>query len=719
MRHRFFLVLFLLSLLLSYVFASTPQKEAAVTGRKSIEGIVYKAPWNKEGQYVLKAEKYNVLLIADFGDAYALSKGARIKAYVKLTVPVGATNPGEFDYRKYLLGKGVRYQAFVGEGDIEVIESNPVSLTAWGASVRAGMYASLEKFLGDRSALAMAIMTGEAKSIDDELKESIYRSGLAHLMAVSGTHVVMFLMPFRKVLRTRHLNIWVRNLLLVLPLLFFLVTTGMTPSVFRAVMSQIFGIIALLLGRKSDSLNVLGFVGVLQLLRNPYSVYDLGFILSYGCAFSIYVIQPSVKRFFEKKGYRIIKTGGGSGRGQGGYEKSKVLSVSLDSLFTGISVNMGLFPVMWNVFNRINLVGVLFTCIAGPFASGILVLGYVACLADFLRLKLLAVFLSYILHSILYFLTKVMETSRYLPEFLTEIIVPSKGLALYILYYLIIIWFLIRNSRRRIKIPRIYVIRGIPALMSILFLLTITVSEVVFFDVGQGNSIYIATKCGVKGLVDAGEGFVNVSQLLLKRGTNKLDFVVVTHGHLDHYGGIYDVFDTIRVKYLFVPDNEYDVEVKKVAAYAKSKGVKVVYVSNRSIYEAGNSIYTEILFYRDIASLNNSSLVIKLKLEQLRMLFCSDIEKEAEAYYIRMNEIDDCDIIQVAHHGSKTSSTSEFVERARPEVAVVSVGRNNKFGHPDEIVLERFKNCELYRTDQNGAVIIKVKGKRIRIQKYL
>ncbi len=194
---------------------------------------------------------------------------------------------------------------------------------------------------------------------------------------------------------------------------------------------------------------------------------------------------------------------------------------------------------------------------------------------------------------------------------------------------------------------------------------------------------------------------------------------MVTHGHLDHYGGIYDVFDTIRVKYLFVPDNEYDVEVKKVAAYAKSKGVKVVYVSNRSIYEAGNSIYTEILFYRDIASLNNSSLVIKLKLEQLRMLFCSDIEKEAEAYYIRMNEIDDCDIIQVAHHGSKTSSTPEFVERARPEVAVVSVGRNNKFGHPDEIVLERFKNCELYRTDQNGAVIIKVKGKRIRIQKYL
>jgi competence protein ComEC len=718
MRHRFFLVLFLVSLLLSYIYASSPKKEAAMTERKSIKGIVYKAPWNKEGQYVIETDEFNVLLTADFDD-YVLSKGARIKASVKLSVPVCATNPGEFDYRKYLLGKGVKYQAYVSRKDIEILDDNPASLTAWGASVRTRMSASLKKYLGDRSALAMAIMTGEAKSIDDNLKESIHLSGLAHLMAVSGTHVIMFLTPFMKGLRIKYLNIWVRNILLVLPLLFFLVVTGMTPSVFRAVMSQIMGIIALLLGRKRDSLNVLGFVGIMQILRNPYSIYDLGFILSYSCAFSIYIIQPAVVRFFEKKGYRSVKTGGGSGRGRGGYEKSKVLSISLDSFFTGISVNMGLFPVMWNVFNRINLVGVLFTCIAGPIASGILVIGYLLCLVDFLHLKYLAVFLSYILHSMLYFMTKVMESSSFLPQFLTEIIVPSKGLTLYILYYLLIVLFLIKNSKKKIEIPKIYVMRGIPAFMAILIILTSAVTEVVFFDVGQGNSIFISTKCGVKGLVDAGEGFVNVSQLLLKRGTNKLDFVVVSHGHSDHYGGVYDVLDIIKVNYLFIPDNEYDEEVMKIAEYAKRKGVKVVYVSNKTVYEAGSSFYSEILFYKDIASLNNSSLVIKLKLEQKKMLFCSDIEKEAESYYIRMNEIEDCDIIQVAHHGSNTSSTPGFVERARPEVAVVSVGRKNKFGHPDDIVLERFKDCELYRTDHHGAVIIKVKGKSIRIQKYL
>lgn len=171
-------------------------------------------------------------------------------------------------------------------------------------------------------------------------------------MAVSGSHVIVFLLPFRKAFKNKYMNIWVRNILLIIPLLCFLFISDVTPSVLRSVMSVIISIIALTFKRKNDSLNSLGLIGSIQLLINPYVIHDMGFLLSYSSVFSIIIILPALKKYLKSKGiYKSDFSGGGSGKGTGAYEKSRIVSFNLDSLLAGISVNIGILPFMSSMFN--------------------------------------------------------------------------------------------------------------------------------------------------------------------------------------------------------------------------------------------------------------------------------------------------------------------------------------------------------------------------------
>lgn len=561
------------------VLIKGPEREAK--GRVKLSGLIYKASWNKDNEYTFKSGKYRVLIKGDFSKELTdlLQASCIVEIEAKLEIPRGPTNPKEFSYDNYLLSKKIHYVAYVKEADIKVIEKGKFSLRKLSANIRYKINKSLERyFIKEDSGLIFAIMVGDSYMLDDEIKSNIRLSGIAHLLAVSGSHVFMFLFPFDLLFKNRFFNLWIRKLLLIIPLLFFCLVTGSSPSVFRAVFFMIFKILGLAFNKKVDSLNLLSLVGLIQILINPYSIYSISFILTYASAFSIILIYPIIKSYFYSLGFSSYKKGDGRGRGIGAYEKSKILSLNMNSLFIGSAVNLGILPIMTNYFNSLNLIGLFVTILASPIASFILVLAYLLSLFDNIGIGFLGRILSYFLKFFIHLLNFFTDKARFLPRVFTDIRCPSRGISLYLAYYTILIYFMFKLKGKQID-KRIQgkIILGI---LAILLIFNQPMSQIVFYDVGQGNSFYIESKDGKRGLIDTGEGFANMSTLLLKNGVSLLDYVILSHGHSDHVGDIYNIIENHKIKKLFVPKNEYDIDISEIAYFARKAGIEVYYVDS-------------------------------------------------------------------------------------------------------------------------------------------
>ena len=206
---------------------------------------------------------------------------------------------------------------------------------------------------------------------------------------------------------------------------------------------------------------------------------------------------------------------------------------------------------------------------------------------------------------------------------------------------------------------------------------------------------------------------------ILDRGFTKIDIVIVSHFDQDHVGAILTLLQELRVGRVYISKQAENSENYE-------KFLKIISEKNIKVYEvmAGNKIYIEKNLYLDILwptenlistnALNNNAMVFNLHYKKFSMLFTGDIEEASEKeilkLYSKNKDLLKANILKVAHHGSKTSSTSEFINVVNPKIAVIGVGKNNKFGHPNENVLERLKQlgCKVFRTDLGGEISIEV-----------
>ncbi len=255
--------------------------------------------------------------------------------------------------------------------------------------------------------------------------------------------------------------------------------------------------------------------------------------------------------------------------------------------------------------------------------------------------------------------------------------------------------------------------------------------KVIFFDVGQGDAILIQFPCGGNMLIDGGEqiqGERVILPYLRKEGIRKIDTLVLTHPHADHVGGLIPVLKTLPVGLIvesgFPHTTDLYMEFLEVI-YEKKIPYKTVHRGEELTGFSGVRI--EFLNPPDPfleaggADINNNSVVIKLSYGRVQFLFCADIEKEAERELLNYGGRLQSHVIKVPHHGSKSSSSWEFIKEVSPEVAIISVGRRNRFGHPDSMTLNKYKRVDsrIYRTDINGAIIISTDGKSYRIKTLL
>ena len=247
--------------------------------------------------------------------------------------------------------------------------------------------------------------------------------------------------------------------------------------------------------------------------------------------------------------------------------------------------------------------------------------------------------------------------------------------------------------------------------------------KVHYVDVGQGDCTVIELPDGKIMMIDAGEnGMENsVFEFLNSINVNKIDFLIATHPHSDHIGGMPEVIANYEIGEIYMPDVTH-------SSYTFEKMIKNISKKGLSINKAvaGKNIFSFDNLSADIISpenteyenLNNYSVVIKLSYGENVFLFCGDIEKEVEERLLLKNERIECDVIKTAHHGSSTSSGSSFLKRANPQIAVISCGIDNEYSHPHDEVLKRLAKIgtEIFRTDVSGTISVISDSKKFSVE---
>lgn len=243
-----------------------------------------------------------------------------------------------------------------------------------------------------------------------------------------------------------------------------------------------------------------------------------------------------------------------------------------------------------------------------------------------------------------------------------------------------------------------------------------------FVDVGQGDCELI--NCKDKNvLIDSGEKDKGnmVVKYLKDNGVKKLDYVIATHPHTDHIGGLIEVFKNFEVSNLIMPKIPLNLiptnaTYKKFLQTVKEKKIKVSEAKKNDVLNLGNSSLSLIPPSKEnYSKLNDFSVGALFKCDGFSFLFCGDMEKNAEKDVLRKNFKIKADVFKLNHHGSSTSNTKKFLEKVSPKYCVAEVGKNNPYRHPSEKVLNllKNKNIKLFRTDINGTVVFSIKGKKL------
>lgn len=240
--------------------------------------------------------------------------------------------------------------------------------------------------------------------------------------------------------------------------------------------------------------------------------------------------------------------------------------------------------------------------------------------------------------------------------------------------------------------------------------------EIYFFDVGQADCILVSND-GKNMLIDAGnneDGKLIVKELK-DMGITTIDYLIGTHPHEDHIGGLDDVIDNFNIGILFMPKRQTDTKTfEDVLDSVSNKNLKITTPSIGQTFNLGEALCEVVSVKSDAKETNDSSIVIELSFGDKKYLFTGDIEKEVEDEC----NWEDIDVLKVAHHGSRGSSSKEFLNVTKPEIAIISVGKDNTYNHPHEEALQRLENVDakIYRTDESGTIYLKSNGFEVSIE---
>ena len=543
----------------------------------------------------------------------------------------------------------------------------------------------------------ITIILGDKSELDKQIKENFQSGGISHLLAISGMHINCIILIITYIVNKTINSYKIRKITTIIALVIYGLIIEFTPSATRAIIMAIMHQTALILLEKDNFLVNISISSFIILIISPYYLVDTGFLLSFTATISIVYVYKKLRKEVSK---------------------NKIIQSISDSLILTISANILIAPIVICLFKKISLSMFIMGIIISPFIFVIEVIGIFSIIIPNFILKFLKIPIE-IFISIFDFLSSINFLTIYLK-------VPN--IIQIILYYTIIIKFLFKPKRKIVNkiLTSFIVILIISQLIQSSYSILFRKFEINLIDVGQGDSTLIVTPKNKKILIDGGGnenydiGENVLIPYLLSKKINQIDYLMISHFDTDHVGGTLKVLEKLKVKQVIISQQKEDSSnFQKFLEIAEKRNIKTIVVKAGDKIQIEKNIYIDILWPTEKMKiednpLNNNSIVAKLIYENTSIIFTGDIEAEAEKdlvkkYGYRLK----ADILKAAHHGSKTSSTQEFVDNVNPSVVLIGVGRNNKFGHPSDGVINRFKkrNICIYRTDLEGEVNIKINSK--------
>lgn len=663
--------------------------------------------------WIMKADKLYVddivyemnekMLVKAIGESITIKKGDYIEINSTIQLPNTNTNPKLFDYRLYLMMDDIYVNTKCKPDNLKIVESDRLSIVEkFFTATRDKLYGIFDSTLSEEcSKIAKAVVFSDKHSLDERDEEVIRDIGIAHIIAVSGFHVWILSALIFFILKLFITKKRTRIILCLIILWSYGAIICFPPSVLRALIMLSCGVIADVLYRKNDSFNCLGLAGFIILVYKPLWIFSVGFQLSFSAALSLLLLTPILQ--------------------------SKLKKSSISAI---IAVQIGIVPVIVYHFNKIPVFAILVNALILPLISLIIVILFILLFVSLINIQLGFV-VGFVCNGMIL-------SFKYLSNALFEVIglnilLPSFTLFEIIVYYIIIliIFGYIKLVDFNIGIKKVIFVYGV---LAVIFLSVSNMLfkdyKIEFIDVGQGDCIH--TKLGNKNfLIDTGGvlyGSFNTGEkivlpYLLKNQINHLDGMFISHFDVDHCGGATVILDSIKVDKLFVSYIDYDNElVNEIIKKAQDEGTEIEVLKKNDDLIIDENTNIKIIYPHEginsNASDNNKSLIMLMNIYNTKILFTGDIENEAEeevAFYIK----DDIDILKVAHHGSNTSSSTNFLEKCKPEYGIISVGNNN-YGHPHKLVINRLNSLgiRVLRTDKDGLITAKIDEENYSVENY-
>ena len=552
------------------------------------------------------------------------------------------------------------------------------------------------------SGFLTAELTGDKSAMDDGDYLAMQETGLAHLFAVSGLHCA-FLVTLLALLISRRQRLLCA---VTIPLLlFYMVMVGMSPSVVRACIMQIFLLIAPLFRRGSDPLTSLAAALLVILLCNPFAAASVSLQLSFSATLGMVLLSPRL--------YKLLT----------GWYKGKCRPLRTALCFVAANLSATLSAVVFTApltawyFRIFVLVAPLSSLLAVPAAGWSFMAAFVTVLLGFVWLPLASLlgWISWALVRYILWIANGMMSWRYHAVYFTN---P------YLIYWLLFLYAAFIGCAATPDGKRKYLLASALSVLTLTAAIWVNrqdyqygVLTALTLDVGQGESV-ILTSGGETALVDCGSSNSYkdpgglAADTLHSMGVRELSAVVVTHYHADHTNGLYEVLRRIPVQTIYLPDIEDEYGVReRLVSLAEEKGAQVTYVTKETADTLGDTVLTIYPPVQSGGDLNELGLTALASAGDFDLLITGDMSGSTEKKLVETYALPDIEVLVVSHHGSRYSSNIRFLKSVTPEAAVISVGDNN-YGHPSEETLQRLLavGADIWRTDQQGTIRITVNG---------
>lgn len=614
------------------------------------------------GSYYFKNDEYKF-----FKEKVNIGSSVIVKG--KLVSPKNNTVPYLFNYKKYLYNKRVYYTLKIDSIKILNENSNPFIKLKNRVIKHVNSYKD--------STYLYAFILGKTELISDEVLTSYRENGISHLFALSGLHVSIFSSILLFILKKLRFKEILNYVLIFIFLLLFSFITGFSPSILRATLLFFLLGINKVFYLNIRTLDILYLVFIILVIINPFIIYNLSFILSFTAAFFLIFSSDLLKG----KNYFV-----------------SLFKVSLLSYFASL-------PLSIYYFGYTNLLGTILNLVFVPLVSFVV-----------FPLTLLTFIISKF-YSILNITTNLLESlSLLFNKFKIIIYFPRINL-IFVFIYLSILMIYIK-FKKKICLYLIIV-------LLIFFKIRPYMDNntyIYYIDVGQGDSILVVTPHLNKTiLIDTG-GIVSFNEnyksnivknktipFFRRIGINKVDYLFLTHGDYDHAGEASELLSNFCVKKVFINKGNIN-NIEKKINNKEVLTLKNFVIDNIKVNSLNNNVFNNE---------NDDSTILLFNIYDYKFLFMGDASIKTEEYLLNNYILPNVDILKVGHHGSYTSTSTDFINVIKPKYSVISVGENNMYKHPNKSVLDILDNTKLFRTDVDGTIEVKISKKRYKIKTYV